>query len=362
MNRYLYRSIYNKIKSRALRVVAIKIYGALKQPYYRISVDTNNLCNLKCVMCSLSLPGGKSSSQIMSLTQFESLEKEVFPKTRILDLSCGFEPFMTKNFIDYIRVARKFCQGHIAICTNGLLIKESTIDRILNENLLDEITISIDGLSPETYNSIRINGNFRDLLQVLEALKEAKTKIKSNRKLFLRLNYTLMRRNIEELIGIHDFASKYSIDCLQLRHMRLTSEFTHLFSESLYFHQELSDRILKIVCKDKRPGSKITIMTPPLFSDTKGVLTTKNSCVYPWFNFSIFSDGSVKLCNFGKIGNFIDSGFKSIEASARLKEIRQGLLQGKYKKYCHDCHRITDVMDVHDVSSFIQGDLGLRYD
>lgn len=308
-------------------------------------------------MCPLSLKGYKAKPIIMPLAQFTSLAEEVFPETSLLDLSCGFEPFMTKNFVDYLRVARRSCKGQISICTNALLINEKTLETILKEDLLDEINISIDGLSPGTYESIRGNGRFNGLLKVLESLKRARAEIKSARKLLLRINYTLMRRNIEELAGLHDFARDYSIDRVQLRHMRLTAEFSHLFGESLYYHQDLSDRVIKKVCQDIRPDPAISIMAPPLFSDLPSGSGKKSSCAYPWFNFIINSDGSVNMCKLGIVGNLCDGGFKTIEKSNKVVRIRKELLKGHSQHYCKDCNSITDILQAHERSSFIREDL-----
>jgi MoaA/NifB/PqqE/SkfB family radical SAM enzyme len=345
MDKYFYRKIYNYMDSRLARVMAINVMRLIKLPYYRIVIDTNNMCNLRCIMCSN--PSYKNKPQIMPMNLFVSLAREIFPKTRILDLSCGYEPFMTKNIIDYFRVARNYCKGKISIVTNGLLIKEDCLKTIFKEGLLDEIIVSIDGFSSDTYNSIRKDGNFADLLKVLEWIKNKKNQ--SAHRLLLRLNFTAMRCNIEELSQIYEFAVQYNVDAVQIRYMRLTREVSHLYNESLYYYKEMSDRIISKVIYDFKSNNTIELITPPLFSSGKRSIVKKNSCALPWFSFHIKSNGDVDMCA-RRIGNLSEGGLRMIEKSSKVSQIRKNLIKGDIL-YCSDCNLFSDVNDVNKIAT-----------
>jgi MoaA/NifB/PqqE/SkfB family radical SAM enzyme len=304
----------------------------------------------------MSLNGIKQKPQIMPITLFESIAEQLFPKTRILELSCGFEPFMTKNFLDYARIAQKWCKGHISICTNGLLLDEDIIETIVNEILFDEINISIDGLTKKTYDSIRINGNFEKLLSILLTLKEKKQKSKA-KKPEIRLNYTMLRRNIEELGDIYKFVNKYDIQSVQLRHAKLTKPFSSLFNESLFYHQDLYDFILnKIKCQFDNDKTK-TLVHPCFFSDSRNLTTDKSVCAYPWFYFVVSSNGNVRMCHIGLIGNFTKLYFKDMVNSERIKNIRSRLLRGDYIDICNKCYGVTDLGQITKRDFFIREDI-----
>jgi len=305
----------------------------------------------------MSLPEYRPSREIMSLETFTSIARQVFGKTRLLDLSCGFEPFMTKGFLDYMRIARRHCRGQISLCTNGLLLDPEKVETMVAEYLLDEINISCDGLCRATYDSIRKNGDFDRLLQVLRLIKEAKERHHA-RWPMVRLNYTMMRRNIEELVGVHEFTREYGIGILQLRHAKLTGAFSSLFSESLYFHQELSDRIISEVkgLFDRDPER--CVIHPPLFSDKTVTATDKSNCAYPWFNFVVSSNGDLHMCNIGRIGSLHDQPFMQMLRSPYVKKVRRDLIRGRFEEYCRSCHTISDMENVTQKETFICEEAG----
>ncbi|MEC4684605.1 MAG: radical SAM protein [Nitrospirota bacterium] len=357
MNKYTMRFLYNLLGSRSSKVAALKTLEVFRLPTYRIAIDTNNTCNLRCVMCYMSLDGYRDKINIMSMEMFESIARQIFHKTKMLDLSCSFEPFMTRNFLEYVRVARKYFNGYIGICTNALLMKEEIIYNIINEELLDEINISIDGITESTYNSIRTNGDFATLLNVLSLLKSVRNHNRKKKNPIIRINYTMLRKNVEELSGIYDFAREYDIDIVQLRHAKLTRPFADLFDESLFFHQELSDSIIEKVKKQFNRDKKITIIHPPLFSSRKPKRIGKSVCAYPWFNFIISSNGDVNLCYIGSIGSFAQNTFREMLTSELVVNSRSRLLRGKYEEFCRNCYAVSDMENVQKRSTFIREDL-----
>jgi MoaA/NifB/PqqE/SkfB family radical SAM enzyme len=313
------------------------------------------MCNLRCIMCYISLNDFNQKPVVMPLDIFERLAQEMFYKIRFLDLSCSFEPFMTRNFIDYLRIARRYSKGYLSIATNGLLMTPKHVESIFTEHLLDEIIISLDGLSPETYESIRLGGDFGRLLEVLDWLGQAKTQYAGS--IRLRLNFTMMARNLNDLLGIYDFARKYSVDVVQLRHVRLPGEFKHLFHESLYYHQELANQILDKVSRDFAADSGITLLAPPRFEVKPVKNLAKACCAYPWFNFKICSNGDVHLCEIGIVGNILNGGFRKVEESPQVQQIRRRLLSGNDASICNSCLYFTDILDVNDPASFVREDI-----
>jgi MoaA/NifB/PqqE/SkfB family radical SAM enzyme len=358
LTKVIYRNLYNSIKSRRWRVMALKIMSLLNLPTYRINLDTSNTCNLRCVMCYMSLEDmHQTKSQIMPIELFESIAKQTFHKTRFLELSCGFEPFMNKKFLDYVRIARKLCPGHISICTNALLMKESTVAEIFSDHLLDEIIISMDGITESTYNQIRVNGSFAKLLSILNAIQ--KHKATSPHQIVVRINYTMMKNNIKELVNVYDFVKKYDIDVLQLRHAKLTLPFAHLYNNSLFFHQELYDSVITTIRKQFANDKSKTLIYPPLFSESQHNTSVANkaNCAYAFFNFIISSNGDVNLCSIGNIGNFHQQSFQEMLASPSVKQIHRQLLKGDYQELCKDCYIVSDIGDVQHKNTFIQEQL-----
>ena len=352
LSKTILRIVYNRIHSRQLRVMCIKAASACGLPVLRIGLDTNNLCNLRCIMCHMALPELRQKPRIMTKEEFGSIAKQVFPKTRLLDLSCGYEPFLTKGFIDYVRIARKYCKGQISICTNAHLIDNNTLKAIVAEQLLDEINISCDGLQQSTFSSIRKGGDYNVFISVLQRIDQTKREFKTNRPR-LRLNYTMMRRNIEDLQRIKAFVDQYGFDILQLRHVKLSSPFKSIFKESLFYHQDISDRILRKVSEQFAKDHTKQLICPPFFSENIKSRTTKNRCAYPWFNFQITSDGKLRMCSIGTIGNLNENTFNDILKSKEVKSIYRDILRGASDRLCRSCNNISDMNSVAERETFI---------
>ncbi|MBF0467209.1 MAG: radical SAM protein [Nitrospirae bacterium] len=353
MNKYLLRTVYNLIKAKRLKVALIQALDRLNIPVYRLAIDTNNSCNLRCIMCYMSLDEYRQKIDIMPVDMFESIAKQIFGKTRVLDLSCGFEPFMTRDFLSYLRIARKYCRGFISICTNALLLNEETIEAICGEQLLDELIISVDGIKESTYHSIRINGDFNKLISNLKILKEKKGNAS---KPVVRLNYTMLRQNIDELPGIYEFVKKYDINAVQLRHAKLMAPFNDLFNESLFYYQDLYDEVMREIIPQFHKDNHIKLIHPPLFSDKNPIVADKSQCAYPWFYFIISSDGNVKMCHSGYIGNIGQSCFSDMISSDFVKRTRGLLLKGRHEEICGGCHNISDIGSTKAKEYYIQSE------
>ncbi|MBF0316591.1 MAG: radical SAM protein [Nitrospirae bacterium] len=358
VDKYLLMRLYNGLRLRPLKIAAIRILESFHLPVYRLAVDTNNACNLRCVMCYMSREEFRGRLRVMPLEVFDCLARDIFGMVRVLELSCGYEPFLTKGFLDYLRIARAHCHGVISVCTNATLLNDDIIGRIVTEGLLDELIISIDGLTEATYNAIRPNG---DLNRVLSALSSIKTYRGKGKTPVVRINYTMLRSNVEDLAHVYEFARDYGVGVVQLRHARLARPFDELFEQSLFYHQELYDATINALRhKFDAAAPEIMLIHPPLFSRQQPVTADKSQCAYPWFYFIIASDGNVKLCHSGVVGNINERPFSALMRSDRVRDIRRRLLRGEQGAVCGDCLTINDVSDVRQSETFIRPDKDFR--
>src|SRR5262249_28626962 len=138
--------------------------GPLRGRKLNVFMDQNNRCNLKCKMCGFSDPRISSVPKYdMPRRLFDSIAEQVFPQTNILVLSILTEPFMTRDFPDRLQVVRAFDVPYSEIITNGTLLNEASIDKILTAAITC-LTFSIDGATREVYESIRVGASFDRVL------------------------------------------------------------------------------------------------------------------------------------------------------------------------------------------------------
>jgi MoaA/NifB/PqqE/SkfB family radical SAM enzyme len=141
--------------------------------------ELSNTCNLECIMC-----GGLWSSSIRQnregLPKLENpydasfvLQIRPFLKDLRRANFLGGEPFLIKIYFDlWEAIIEENADIEVAITSNGTVMN-SRIKGIIKKLPKCKITLSIDSLVKETWESIRVNGNFESLLANIDWLLES---------------------------------------------------------------------------------------------------------------------------------------------------------------------------------------------
>ncbi|GGA95684.1 radical SAM/SPASM domain-containing protein [Agarivorans gilvus] len=148
-----------------------------------VIVEVTNYCNLRCIMCpypSLKRPKGNMEFSVFKKIVDEI--SEISPKTRIWLAIMG-EPLLLGNkLIKMIKYA-KSKNIQVNLNTNAIYLDEKLGKDTLDAGV-DNIIVSIDGTSEDSYNKIRVRGDFNKVVEnvstVLEYKKQSsivKTKI-----------------------------------------------------------------------------------------------------------------------------------------------------------------------------------------
>jgi radical SAM protein with 4Fe4S-binding SPASM domain len=140
-------------------------------------VESTNACNLKCVFC----PRIKSDKKI-GFMQFKLFKKIVdectnYNKFFELLLHKDGEPLLAPNLPKMIKYAKmKDISNKVAIASNGILLDEKKSTQILKSGL-DELTISLDAATKETYERIKqvpafelVENNIKRFVEMRNAL------------------------------------------------------------------------------------------------------------------------------------------------------------------------------------------------
>lgn len=338
LSTYTLRILYDLIPSTRLRALASRVARRLKVPYLLVRVDTNNVCNLRCQMCPSSLPGFRQKPEFMDLALFTKIAAEIFPLTRVLELSCSFEPLMTKNFPEFLYVAARFLGNRsIGLTTNFQLLTPEIIKAAADCRL--EFFVSIDAFSKEMYESIRTGASFARLLANLEAVKDFQAAAKSEWPK-LRINFTMMRRNLEQLRKMPEFCRRYGFESVFLRHLIVWPQLEKFLPESLFYHQELYNNYVdKIITPLKKSGIKV--IHPPKYlisakPQAKPAKFTRGGCALPWFSLQVNVDGSIKICRLGVFAGANQSYWDLLDHNPILRRELAGVLKGQNEK-CQHC-------------------------
>lgn len=156
-------------------------YGRLRQEFpSQIIADITEVCNLACIHCA------HSDFEKSPLYQGKHLEVELNQKmvdevstsgkgiTQYIRYSSSGEPLLHPHVFEMLEYATQNSQTMISLTTNGTLLTEARIEKILQLGV-HVIDISIDAFSPETYAMIRRKGDLtRTRPNVLNLINRSK--------------------------------------------------------------------------------------------------------------------------------------------------------------------------------------------
>jgi len=256
-----------------------------------------------CFQGDVALPIFKTTKvSLMTMDTFKKIVDEC-AKNRIpaLKLSWRGESMLNENFTEMIRYAKSKNLLEVTSLTNGTLMDQKMCREIVDAKL-DQLVISIDGFTKETYERIRIGADFDRVINNLRDLIAIRGRL---RKPFIRLQYT------ESDINRHETARFYE-----------------------YWKDEV-DEIAISYCKEFGSPQKEDPNRAPVY---------KYCCQQPFQRLIIMTDGTVTVCATDvmgsiAIGNVHDMSLEDIWNSSKINELREQHKAGKYhfNSMCRIC-------------------------
>lgn len=134
-----------------------------------ISVEPYNVCDLRCKMCPYVDMTRKKEQMGMELYK-KIIDDAIESGIKFLNLSFYNEPLLDSLLFDRISYAKS--KGlYVEFFSNGKSLTQDKISKILNMGV-DRITFSFDGASKQTYEKIRVGGDFdktkNNIVQLLQ--------------------------------------------------------------------------------------------------------------------------------------------------------------------------------------------------
>jgi len=253
-------------------------------------IEPTNTCNLRCTFCFVT-EGMTREDGFMDFDLFKKVIDDC-PGLEHLCMHNWGEPLLHKNIFKMIDYAKNKGVRYVVMNTNGTLLTDKMIDRIVSSKL-DIIRFSIDG-SAETFN--RIRGveleNIKHNILKLKKAKEAK-----RRELGMGVVFT-----------VEEDTEKDAEDYI-------------VYWESIVDHVRLQPKLIR---------SPRTEVCPEPFGKDYGKL------VVLW-------DGRVIPCCVDynaelTIGNVWDDTIPNLWKNKNMTRLREQHLSGKFPDTCADCN------------------------
>jgi MoaA/NifB/PqqE/SkfB family radical SAM enzyme len=143
----------------------------------RVYVESTNVCNLDCIMCPTGLHIDTRPKGFMDWDLYTAVVDEIAPFAEAVVLHSWGEPLLHPRIIEMIAYAKE--RGlWVETSTNATKLTEEVARRILDAGL-DLIYLSMDGLTKETYERVRVKGKFEEVLGNIERFLELKHELGS---------------------------------------------------------------------------------------------------------------------------------------------------------------------------------------
>lgn len=284
-----------------------KRMAALESFPTQINIEVTSICNAKCVMCPRHLI--KRRMEVMPMELYKKIvddARDIGTKQFVLT---GYgEIFTTKRYKEFITyLSQQIPDALIRVVTNGSLVDEEAAQFLIDSKIF-RVDISIDGITKETYETIRKNLRFEQVLNNTRRLIEIKKQRKAEYPK-IRLNIVAQKENEHEL---REFAAMWK-------------------DQADYIGEHFLLSRLGMVDNGRSPGEAYP-------------------CVLPWLEVNVWSNGDVVLCSDDWDGMEVMGNVKN----QTILDIWRGEKFRKYREL-HQAGRANEVRACSKCSSFRKG-------
>lgn len=313
-----------------------------------IEIEATTRCHLKCAICEHRY--WTERPEDMSFDDFKRLIGQ-FPRLKWVGFAGIGSNFLNQ---DYVRMMKYLKDRNIYVSfVDHFDRMTKDISKEIVEMGVDQIEISMDGATKETYESIKVGCKFERTLEHIAGMLEAKKDLDSPLPQIM-FRYIVTKQNIKEAPDFIKIVKKMK-DIYPLRADGYAElEYTGLlaFKENeeyalSHFPQETKEKILE-------EASKMDINVSFAHQNPKHK-RPRHTCA-AWVEPFIFADGEVMACcaqnennrretqRQKSLGNVFKTPFKEIWNSNQYKEIRKNVPRAgaPTPEWCKGC-RVTDI-------------------
>ena len=284
-----------------------------------VRIEPAAKCNLACSHCptgTVEMVRGLMSNEVFERT-FEQVKQNI-EYIKVIVLYHGGEPLLNKNFYKMASAVRGVSQRLIIkTVTNGMSLNKKNISQLLNCGL-DEIEISLDGLSPDENDQVRRQGSAKKVIANLKNLIKAKTSSNSN----LSIN----------IVTTQFLRSKSDVNESKKLVANTPSWLLNIFGESVNY-------------------KPYTAMKWPHMNVEKGfeLVTAKGKnkdyCDHPINSITIRSNGDIVPCCYDLtsqmiMGNVMNQPLLTIFNGPKYRELRESIKKKSYISACRNCNHV----------------------
>jgi MoaA/NifB/PqqE/SkfB family radical SAM enzyme len=270
------------------------------------------------------------------------------PKLKRVDLTGIGEAMMNRGFFDAIKFL-KARGSYVTLNDNFTLITEQAARRII-ELGVDQIFLSLDGATKETYEQIRVGANFDKVIANARRLIGVKREMGRKRP-EVKINTVVCASNYRELPGIVELAHDLGVGMVQFVNVIVFENTVNL--DTSVFRGEVQAKFQEALERARQLGVLVKI---ELFEKLP-----VQQCDFPWKRNFVTYDGFVHPCcyttqtgdrtaqNRRSFGNLVATPFQEIWNSKTYSSFRDKMRAGILPDACEHCPKYCGKPDSHAV-------------
>jgi radical SAM protein with 4Fe4S-binding SPASM domain len=284
------------------------------------SIEPTTACNLKCPQCPSGLRQFTRPTGNLKKSTNEQILDGLGKNLQFINYYFQGEPFINPNFIDLVLAARKR-NIYVLTSTNAHFIDAETSTKIISSGL-NELVISIDGTTQETYQSYRKEGELSKVIAGTKNLIHAKKEANSSLPI-ITFQFLVSKQNEHQIQEAEELSQELGVDRINFKTIQI------------YDYENGNDLI------PQNP----TYSRYKKLDDGSYELKNKfrNSCWRMWSSCVVTWDGSVVPCCFDKdakhkMGDLTTSAFRSIWKSHLYQNFRKQIFKDRRQiEICKNC-------------------------
>jgi len=357
--------------------------------YLRVKLDMVGRCQLRCVMCHFAHPEFVENPITMGRDLLEKVAADLFPRAHDVVLSSSAEPLLAPELPRALELCREHKIPSFHFSTNAINLTRKILEKVIDVQM-PLLTISIDGGTKETFESIRTPMKWEKMMSRFDLVNQVKQERDSAYPI-LSATTVLMRRTIREMPTLVRIMADKGVQQMNFVHMGVIGGLG-IEHESLINEPKLSNDVLagcKTLCKELGIEATFPLPFPESFEehsqdaitdavrsdegggsamgqadgrvpfDTFSVAEFMNHknrefllavppkehhnrrCYFPWYYIHVNPDGTVFPCGswfeFSTFGDFKTQSFREIWTGQAYKRLRHEHVAMKHRDVCANC-------------------------
>ncbi len=293
----------------------------------RLSIETGNICNLKCPLCPTGRRDGDTTRGFMRFEDYRNIIDELYRDLILVRLYNWGEPLLHRDLLPMIAYARARGIG-VTISTNLNTMAPAQAPALIDAGL-QKIFVSCDGISDATYLQYHVGGSYATVMNNLRLLAaERRTRPACITRIIWLFH--VFKHNEHEVERARAMAADMGVE-IRINPMR-----TDMGREIFETAKAAIERDRAWIPDDPRYCA--------FDLEHTDVKKKKNFCALPWKEAAVNWDGSVLPCcsvyqEQYSFGNAFEQGFRAVWNGPMYRSARAQIARSSAgpTTVCHIC-------------------------